>query len=75
MTDVKPSDHSYRQQIRDAAEKVRAQSPIVPRVGLVLGSGLGKVAQAAEEAQAIPFADLPHWPVSSVAGHAGRGPA
>lgn len=43
-----------------------------PRLGLVLGSGLGGVADAVEGATAIPYADLPGFPVGSVAGHAGR---
>jgi xanthosine phosphorylase len=44
----------------------------VPRLGLVLGSGLGALADAVEDAVAIPYADLPGFPVGSVAGHAGR---
>jgi xanthosine phosphorylase len=44
----------------------------VPRLGLVLGSGLGALADAVEDAVTIPYADLPGFPVGSVAGHAGR---
>jgi xanthosine phosphorylase len=43
-----------------------------PRVGVVLGSGLGIVADAVEDATAIPYADLPGFPRPSVEGHAGR---
>ncbi|MBP2299192.1 purine-nucleoside phosphorylase [Azospirillum picis] len=43
-----------------------------PRVGLVLGSGLGGIADRLEDGIAIPYADLPGFPVPSVAGHAGR---
>jgi len=43
-----------------------------PRVGLVLGSGLGALADELGEAQRIPYADIPHLPTSSVAGHAGK---
>ena len=43
-----------------------------PRLGLVLGSGLGGLADAVQDATAIPYADLPGFPVGSVAGHAGR---
>lgn len=43
-----------------------------PRVGLVLGSGLGALADELEGATRIPYADVPHLPTSSVAGHAGR---
>jgi purine-nucleoside phosphorylase len=43
-----------------------------PRVGLVLGSGLGALADELEGATRIPYAEVPHLPTSSVAGHAGR---
>lgn len=42
------------------------------RVGIVLGSGLGAFASRLGDAVAIPFADIPHFPVSGVEGHAGR---
>jgi purine-nucleoside phosphorylase len=44
----------------------------VPRLGLVLGSGLGDVADAIEQPVAIPFPDLPGWPAASAPGHRGR---
>ncbi|HWI74935.1 MAG TPA: hypothetical protein VNT55_23435, partial [Baekduia sp.] len=45
---------------------------VTPRLGLVLGSGLGGLADAVQGATAIPYADLPGFPVGAVAGHAGR---
>jgi inosine/guanosine/xanthosine phosphorylase family protein len=59
----------------DAADAVRAAAGdrfVAPRLGLVLGSGLGGLADAVENATAIPYAELPGFPVGSVAGHAGR---
>ena len=44
----------------------------LPPLGLVLGSGLGGLADEAEEAVAISYADIPGFPVPSVAGHGGR---
>jgi purine-nucleoside phosphorylase len=44
----------------------------LPPLGLVLGSGLGGLAEEAEEAVAIPYAEIPGFPVPSVAGHSGR---
>jgi purine-nucleoside phosphorylase len=41
-------------------------------VGLVLGSGLGPLADQIEQADMIPYAEIPHFPTSTVAGHAGR---
>jgi purine nucleotide phosphorylase len=54
------------------AAAVRSRSDLVPELGLVLGSGLGGVADAVEDAVAIPFAELPGWPRPSAPGHAGR---
>ena len=51
---------------------VRTATALVPRVGLVLGSGLGGLADAIEDAVAILFAELPGWPAATAPGHAGR---
>lgn len=45
---------------------------VAPRYGIVLGSGLGSLVDAVENAVRIPYADLPSFPVSSVSGHAGE---
>src|SRR5262249_44967505 len=50
----------------------RDRSDLRPRVGRVLGSGLGDVADAETDATAIPFSDLPGWPAPSAPGHRGR---
>jgi purine-nucleoside phosphorylase len=51
---------------------VRARTDIVPEVGIVLGSGLGGLADDLADAVAIPFDDLPGWPAATAPGHAGR---
>src|SRR4051794_24216330 len=51
---------------------VRARTHIVPEVGIVLGSGLGGLADDLEDAVAIPFEDLPGWPAATAPGHVGR---
>jgi len=43
-----------------------------PEVGVVLGSGLDVLSEALTEPVTIPYAEIPHWPRSTVAGHAGR---
>src|SRR5207248_4096457 len=43
-----------------------------PRVGVVLGSGLGAFADELTESTSIPYADIPGWPQSTAVGHAGR---
>jgi len=51
---------------------VRARTDLLPRVGIVLGSGLGGLAADLASPVAIPFADLPGWPAATAPGHAGR---
>ena len=56
----------------EAAEFVAARTALRPRVGIVLGSGLGSFASQVEQATAIPFAEIPHFPQSTVPGHSGK---
>jgi purine-nucleoside phosphorylase len=56
----------------EAAAAIRARTAHRPTVGLVLGSGLGPLAEQIEQADTIPYDEIPHFPVSTVAGHAGR---
>src|SRR5207244_13273594 len=44
----------------------------VPRIGIVLGSGLGDFANSVNGAVTVPYGDLPHWPASRVIGHEGK---
>jgi purine-nucleoside phosphorylase len=56
-----------------AVQVIRARRPeFQPRVGLILGSGLGGIADALEDATAIDYAELQGFPRASVEGHAGR---
>lgn len=56
----------------DAASYIRWHTPIEPRVGLILGSGLSSLADQVEEAHIIPYQDIPHFPTSTAPGHKGR---
>jgi purine-nucleoside phosphorylase len=52
---------------------VRAKAPSArPKVGIILGSGLGDFATVLADATVIPYSDLPNFPLSGVPGHAGR---
>jgi xanthosine phosphorylase len=57
---------------REAAEVLTQRAGLRPRVGVVLGSGLGAVADAVEGATVVGYEDLPGFPRPGVAGHAGR---
>jgi purine-nucleoside phosphorylase len=59
-------------QIDRITDIIRGRISLQPQVGIILGSGLGALAEAVEGASFIPYQDLPSWPVSTVAGHAGR---
>ncbi len=54
-----------------AAEYIRSRISCMPRIGLVLGSGLGDYADTLEEPVRIPYCEIPHFPVPTVAGHSG----
>lgn len=57
----------------NAAARVLAQrAPSPPRVGVILGSGLGAVAEAVTDPVVVPYTELPGFPAPTVAGHAGR---
>jgi purine-nucleoside phosphorylase len=67
---IRPADQPARLAALVAA--VRARTPIVPEVGIVLGSGLGGLADDLRDPVAIPFSELPGWPAATAPGHAGR---
>lgn len=67
---IRPADQPARLAALVAA--VRARTALVPEVGIVLGSGLGGLADDLEAAVSIPFAEMPGWPVATAPGHAGR---
>lgn len=60
------------ERIMDAVGFIKKNYPLVPRVGVVLGSGLGKFADSVAEQTVLAYADIPHFKAAGVAGHAGR---
>ena len=64
---------TYFDQVSEAAAFLRNKlGSLRPRIGFVLGSGLGAVAAAVTEPVAIPYSQIPHFPQSTVEGHSGR---
>lgn len=61
-----------RSHYEEAVDVLRARTRHQPTIGLVLGSGLGALAEAVENADVIPTSAIPHWPPSTVLGHSGR---
>src|SRR5690348_6776873 len=58
--------------IQEAAQAVRKRWAGAPRVGIILGTGLGGLAQDIQAEATIPYEDIPHFPRSTVVSHAGR---
>lgn len=58
--------------IREAAGAVRGRSAVEPRVAVVLGTGLGSLAEEIQADAAVPYDEIPHFPVSTVETHAGQ---
>ena len=58
--------------MRDAAQLVKDRTPIRPKVGVVLGSGLGAFADSLLHAVRIPYSEMPGFPASTAIGHAGE---
>jgi purine-nucleoside phosphorylase len=64
---------TYFDQVTEAASFLKARiGALRPRIGIVLGSGLGAVADALAEQVAVPYGEIPHFPQSTVVGHSGR---
>ena len=64
---------SYYDQVVEAAAFLKIKlGELAPRVGIVLGSGLGAAARAVEDPVVVPYAEIPHFPRSTVEGHSGR---
>lgn len=60
------------QQIDEAADAICRNLKTIPEVGMILGSGLGDLADLVENPVIIPYESIPYWPPSTVQGHAGR---
>jgi len=56
-------------QYREATAYIQSQISITPKIGLILGSGLGELADHMTEAVSIPYSTIPHFPQSTVSGH------
>ena len=62
----------FYEQVQRAADYIREQTDLRPRLGIILGSGLGSLAERLQDAEFLPYSQIPGFPVSHVAGHAAR---
>ena len=66
------SEYVTLEQIDQIVNLIRTRITTTPRVGLILGSGLGILAESVDQEAQISANELPYWPVSTVEGHQGR---
>lgn len=64
--------HANKSIVNEAATFIASKSSIRPEIGLILGSGLDVMGDRMENAVRMPYASIPHFPQSTVAGHAGE---
>ncbi|KHE67905.1 purine-nucleoside phosphorylase [Halobacillus sp. BBL2006] len=62
----------YQLKVKEAADFIQGQIDVEPTVGLILGSGLGVLADEIQNPKTIVYADIPHFPESTVSGHKGQ---
>lgn len=65
-------NHLTLEFIDEMTNKVKARTDKKPRIGMILGSGLGPLANEIENPDIIPYEELEGWPVSTVEGHSGQ---
>lgn len=62
----------YRKQIKEAESYIRKQTKITPKIGIILGTGLGGLVKEIDIVDEIAYHDIPHFPVSTVESHEGK---
>ena len=63
---------TFYEQVQQAADYIRKCTDLRPKTAVILGSGLGELAEHIQDAEIIPYREIPGFPVSHVAGHAAR---
>lgn len=60
------------EKIKQTADYLRSRAGELPKIGIILGTGLGNLVEYIEDAVYIPYSEIPNFPVSTVAGHKGN---
>jgi len=58
--------------IQESVAAIRTRSDFIPDIGIILGTGLGRLADRVDKSAEISYTDIPHFPVSTVESHAGK---
>jgi len=62
----------YKDRVEQAAKIIRDQADFTPQIAIILGTGLGKIADVIKSHKVIPYSDIPYFPVSTAPSHQGR---
>lgn len=63
---------TLRNKIKEAVDFIRTKTQMRPKIGIILGTGLGRLAEEIEKEVVIDYQDIPHFPVSTVESHHGK---
>ncbi len=63
---------NYLDKINEATQTIQSKTKYQPTIGLILGSGLGDLADQIERPEKYPYGEIPHFAVSTVKGHSGQ---
>lgn len=63
---------NYMEKIQETVKFIKSKTEIIPNIGLILGSGLGSLADRIENPVIIKYEEIPNFPISTVEGHAGQ---
>ncbi len=63
---------SLKVKVEEAVEAIRERTPFAPQVAIILGTGLGALAEEIQVSIAVEYRDIPHFPVSTVESHSGK---
>jgi purine nucleoside phosphorylase I, inosine and guanosine-specific len=66
------SEKALNVKLAEARRYIMERVVSLPEIGIILGSGLGSFAELVEDKVVIPYKDIPHFPISTVEGHAGQ---
>jgi purine-nucleoside phosphorylase len=67
-----PAAQGLAARIAESVEAIRGRTRAAPGIGIILGTGLGGLAERIEVETSIPYGEIPHFPLSTVESHSGR---
>jgi len=72
VSNVKDATSELKRQVDEAVASLRAKTTLVPEVAVILGTGLGELAEGLQVTMRVPYKDIPHFAVSTVESHKGE---